>query len=122
MSTLQLNYAGELVRQHADHPTTPAFDRWQEKIEESTTQFFEGSPCWNWTGCVSKATGYGQFKLDGRRAINQKISPHVFAYVHYRGDVPSGQKVFQRCQNRVCCNPDHLAAKARRKPKARVHF
>lgn len=105
------NSENVLVRKHKDHPTTPAFNRWQVKIETSSVFFFEETPCWLWLGCKSKTTGYGQFKMDARRGSTVKVGPHVFAYLYYIGEIPAGYEVHHRCYQRACCNPRHLELK-----------
>lgn len=107
------NAEGFNVRNHIPHPITPAIIRWETKIAISNTSTFEGLPCWEWTGCKSKTTGYGQFKVDGRRASTRKIGPHVFAYEQFVGEVPAGYDVHHKCYNRACCNPRHLDLKTR---------
>lgn len=107
----RVNAEGILVQKQADHPTLPAYDRWFQKIEISKTRFFQNAPCWIWTGCKSKTTGYGQFRLDGRRGNNRKIGPHVFAYLYFHGEIPEGYEVNHKCYTRACCNPMHLDLK-----------
>jgi len=62
--------------------------------------------CWIWTGSVSKGTGYGAFKLNGR-----KVDAHVAAWrISNNGAaVPIGQLVMHSCDCRQCVNPDHLS-------------
>ena len=104
-----INAEGQLVRTHTSHPTRPAIERFQEKVQISETLFYNGSPCWEWTGCRSKTTGYGQFKPDGRRGAKLS-SPHRFSYEYHIGPIPDGQEVDHLCKVRHCCNPQHLEA------------
>ena len=64
------------------------------------------SPCHIWTGPTSGAGrggGYGRMKLDG-----QTVATHLVAFVHFFGYLPSKKQVDHLCNNRLCCNPQHL--------------
>jgi hypothetical protein len=58
--------------------------------------------CWPWRGAVFPA-GYGRFNI-GRTSIGA----YVAVYRDFYGDVPAGQYVMHKCNNKRCCNPAHL--------------
>jgi hypothetical protein len=66
-----------------------------------------GTPCWEWTGPTSGATGrgagYGRMSLDG-----QTVAVHLVMYTHENGFIPGKKQVDHVCRNRLCCNPSHL--------------
>jgi hypothetical protein len=54
--------------------------------------------CWEWT--TSKFhDGYGNFR---------NLRAHRIAYTLLNGPIPEGLHCLHKCDNRKCCNPDHL--------------
>ena len=62
-----------------------------------------GPGCWEWTGPLARG-GYGMF---GSPYIPSKRT-HRVAWFLANGPIPEGLSVCHRCDNRLCCRPDHL--------------
>lgn len=58
--------------------------------------------CWPWTGHTN-IYGYGQTTWKGRAT-----GAHRKAWMLTHGPIPEGLVVCHRCDNRICCRPDHL--------------
>lgn len=62
--------------------------------------------CWEWQGPTSgngRGGGYGRMSLDG-----QTVAVHLVVFCHYHGYIPGKKQIDHTCENRRCCNPDHL--------------
>lgn len=59
--------------------------------------------CWNWKGWI-KPSGYGHITCT-RLKIQ---STHRMAWRVFKGEIPKGLCVLHKCDNKKCCNPDHL--------------
>jgi hypothetical protein len=66
------------------------------------TQVDPSTGCHIWQASTNQA-GYGQLILDGRM-----ISAHRLAWIAKHGPIGKGLEVCDRCDERRCCNPDHM--------------
>lgn len=73
-------------------------------LPDQTSEFYKGlGPCWEWEGNKDQH-GYGALYAGSRG--NMRV--HRLSFEVYRGPIPEGMSVLHKCDNRICCNPDHL--------------
>ncbi len=93
------------VSEHIGVPTkeinlTPKqIERFWKKVEK-------GDGCWNWKG-NKKESGYGTYTYKSASG-RQSARAHRIAYTLSCGQIKPGCSLLHSCDNRLCCNPDHL--------------
>lgn len=83
----------------------PLSERLDEKLDK-TPGLGPNGDCWEWRGYIHPV-GYGQISL-GCEKDNVVVHTHRAAYIVAHGSIPEGLWVLHKCDNRKCCNPDHL--------------
>jgi len=73
-------------------------DVWKRVAVKSTYD------CWLWTGGTFN-NGYGRYAID-----QKSRTAHKLVYELVNGNVVPGLVVMHKCNNKLCCNPEHLVA------------
>jgi hypothetical protein len=74
----------------------------KERIDRLSSMSDSG--CCIWQGTVTKSTGYGEIKINGR-----KTTAHRAIWFAHRGEIPVGMVIMHSCDNRLCVNMEHLS-------------
>lgn len=84
-------------------PMVPLKERLFSRIEKA-------DGCWTWLGPHDKY-GYGAIGAGGRGGRVLKV--HALVYTMLVGEIPRGKEIHHKCENKGCCNPDHLVTLTR---------
>lgn len=83
-------------------------ERWERYRHPAFWARIEKSDaCWNWLGSQEQGpkntSPYGVLRWRGKAS-----KAHRVAYELTNGEIPAGMMVLHKCDNTLCCNPDHL--------------
>ncbi len=81
-------------------------ERFVERFWEGVDKSGGPDACWPWTG-VKLRGGYGAIRAV-HRGRSRGLKAHRVAFMLANGEVQDDLMVLHSCDNRVCCNPDHL--------------
>jgi hypothetical protein len=84
----------------------------KECTELQKEKFFKAlvknNDCLEWHN-AKMSNGYGQVRIGSRTTKDSKVVlTHRLAYYLANGELNNGLMVLHKCDNRICCNPEHL--------------
>lgn len=85
-------------RSAAKKPGATLADRFWAQVDQK-----DADACWEWLG-FTKAKGYGQISGDNRTTLRA----HRLAWTLAYGPVADGLIICHTCDNRLCCNVNHM--------------
>lgn len=77
--------------------------RWNNPITWLRSKSRQQGECLAWKGFINPKTGYASLQFNRVHYL-----AHRFTWLIHRGPIPDGLMVLHTCDNRPCCNPDHL--------------
>ena len=74
----------------------------EERLFWSKVDIKGPDDCWEWKASIGNS-GYGRFhfrcKVTGSHRVSWTLS---------NGPIPEGHYILHKCDNKLCCNPNHL--------------
>lgn len=78
------------------------YGKYTSAKEKLLSNIVKNGECWELNSATG-THGYSAFSFNQERDLS-----HRFSFKIFKGDIPQGHFVLHKCDNRKCCNPDHL--------------
>jgi len=97
------------MNQVSEHIGVPAkeINLTPERIERFWRSVEKSDGCWNWKG-RKNPKGYGWFICSNGKNKKASYRAHRISYTLVKGPILPGEFILHSCDNKACCNPDHL--------------